>query len=449
MQVNKNLWQHQRDGLNHILRLDGSWIMADMGTGKTLMSLAAVTEVGSKLTLIVTTRKSAINVWPLQIQEHVDGAYTIIAPSGTVNERAATIHEQLVATKNRTHQFVVVNYDAAVRGNLKTLLGTLRPDIIIADESHRIKSHSAKATNLLHKLGLRADKRIAMTGTPLPNGNMDAFGQMLFVEPSVFGTRFVPFRSRYAITVPISRDNPYAVKIVGYKNVEEFDYKIKPYAFRVSKDDVLDLPPYHHIVRYVYLQGKAASAYRDMKKSMVADTDAGRLTAANVLVRILRLQEITSGHYGLHTEKLDVLSDIVDGFLPDEPFVVFAKFTEDINAITHQLTAAGMKVSRVTGQYDDYLSWYHSKTQALVVQIDAGAESLDFTRANYGIYYSATYNMGTYEQSLARLHRPGQRRPVHYYHIVAQGTIDEIIYAALDKKSDMQQAVFDYIQGRA
>lgn len=448
MQVNKSLWKHQDDAVSHMLQRDGSWVMADMGTGKSLMTLALAAEMAAKLTLIFTTKKALVNVWPLQIEDHLSGVYDIIAPYGSVASRVSTIQERLVAGKDKRPQFVVVNYQAAVLGGLKPLLLSLKPDLVIADESHKIKSHSAKATDLLYKIGLKTEKRIAMTGTPLPNGNIDAFGQMLFVDKTVFGTRFVPFRSRYAITVPISRDNPYAVRIVGYKNTEEFEYKIAPYSFRVSKDDVLDLPEYHHIPEYVYLSGKAATAYAEMRRYMVTDTGNGLLTASNVLVKALRLQEITSGHHDLHTEKLDILAELVES-LGTEPVVIFAKFLHDIDMICAKLHHMETSWSILNGARDEFASWRGGNTQALVVQIDAGAESIDMTRSRYAIYYSNTYNLGTYEQSLARLHRAGQTRTVHYYHIIAKDTIDEVIYSALERKANMQQTVFDYIQGNS
>jgi SNF2 family DNA or RNA helicase len=86
---------------------------------------------------------------------------------------------------------------------------------------------------------------------------------------------------------------------------------------------------------------------------------------------------------------------------------------------------------------------------ALVVQVQAGGCGIDATRAAYAAYYSQTHSLGDYEQSLARLRRPGQHRPVRYYHFVASGTIDEVVYESLQKKRDVVESILTSLTRRS
>jgi SNF2 family DNA or RNA helicase len=85
----------------------------------------------------------------------------------------------------------------------------------------------------------------------------------------------------------------------------------------------------------------------------------------------------------------------------------------------------------------------------LAVQIESGGVGVDLTRARYAIYYSLGFSLGSYEQSLARIHRPGQTRPVEYIHLLAKNTVDEKVMAALAAKADVVTAVLQQLKGDA
>ena len=78
------------------------------------------------------------------------------------------------------------------------------------------------------------------------------------------------------------------------------------------------------------------------------------------------------------------------------------------------------------------------------VQIQAGGVGIDLTQASIAIYFSVGFSLGDYLQSLARLHRPGQRHPVTFYHLIATGTVDEKVFKALQ---DRQEVVANILQG--
>lgn len=77
------------------------------------------------------------------------------------------------------------------------------------------------------------------------------------------------------------------------------------------------------------------------------------------------------------------------------------------------------------------------------MQIQSGGAGVDFTRSRYCIYYSLGFSLGDYDQSLARIHRPGQQREVTYYHLIAKDTVDEQVYAALDARRDVVTSIME------
>jgi SNF2 family DNA or RNA helicase len=95
---------------------------------------------------------------------------------------------------------------------------------------------------------------------------------------------------------------------------------------------------------------------------------------------------------------------------------------------------------------DDLKRWQAGEAPVLAVQIDSGGVGIDLTRARYSIYYSLGFSLGSYEQSLARIHRPGQTRPVEYIHLLAEGTVDEKVMAALSQRANVVNAVLEQIK---
>jgi SNF2 family DNA or RNA helicase len=96
---------------------------------------------------------------------------------------------------------------------------------------------------------------------------------------------------------------------------------------------------------------------------------------------------------------------------------------------------------------DELKCWQAGEAPVLAVQIDSGGVGVDLTRARYAIYYSLGFSLGSYEQSLARIHRPGQTRPVEYIHLVAEGTVDEKVMAALARRADVVNTVLHEMKG--
>jgi SNF2 family DNA or RNA helicase len=184
---------------------------------------------------------------------------------------------------------------------------------------------------------------------------------------------------------------------------------------------------------------------------MIATVATGEtVTAANKLVVVTRLQQATSG-FGVDVRgnavavcsenaKQRSLADLLEDL--DEPVVIFCKFRHDLEVAASVCKSLGKSWSELSGSSKQLSEWQEGATSVLIVQQQSGGCGIDLTRSAAAIYFSLSHSLGDYEQSLARLRRPGQTRTVRYWHLVATGTVDESIYAALDNKRDVADEVY-------
>ena len=243
----------------------------------------------------------------------------------------------------------------------------------------------------------------------------------------------------------------------GFRNLDELHKRMYRIAFRVRADDVLDLPPTTDSTRTCELSADAARVYRQMDKELRAQVNQGEITAANGLARLMRLQQITSGYLPIDGEptvvdssKQELLKEVLEdmGLGEDRAAVVFCRFHNDIDATHDVCTELGLRCTELSGRQNELLAFQTDPTVTVIaVQVQAGGLGIDLSRARYGIYYSLDWSLGNYEQSRARIHRPGQENHVTYVHLVASGTVDEVVLDALERKADVVNAVVDDMRG--
>src|SRR5690606_14276085 len=215
----------------------------------------------------------------------------------------------------------VINYEATWRME-EALARFVNGGLIIADESHRIKTPSAQQSKAMGRLGQVAAYRLMLTGTPVTQNPLDIWSQYRFLDPSIFGRSFYAFRNRYAIMGGYQN-----YQVVGYQRLDELVEKAHRIAFRITRAECLDLPP--EIVQHVpvSLGRKASTVYREIEEAAIArlSSDA-TVSAANVLTELLRLQQVAGGWVTtddgrtvqVGTEKLDALMDLLEDLLAHE-----------------------------------------------------------------------------------------------------------------------------------
>lgn len=441
------LWPHQQAAVNFAADKPGAMLAMEMGTGKTLTALALL-ELWQARRVLILCPKSVAPVWQHEFAKHTTGWHVALLADGPVNKRLETLRALYQA--NLLKVACVVNYDILAQASVPPALK--RPwDVIIYDESHRLKSAAGRQSRVASQLMHHATRRLALTGTPMPHSPLDVYAQCRCLDKRVFGASNAAFKARYAV-----KGGYMGHQIVAYQNLDELHDKLYSITYRCRAADVLDLPGAEDSYRYCDLGPAEAKAYKSMEQELVAEIAGGLVTASNALVKLLRLQQITSGYLPLEgdaqeigTAKQMLLAEVLEDLSPAEvgearePVVVFCRYTHDLAAVAAVCAAQGLRCGELSGQRNDLEAWQRGEADVLATQLQAGGLGVDMTRARYCVYYSNSYSLGDYEQTRARCHRPGQTRPVTYIHLLARGTVDEVVLEALGKRRDVVAAVID------
>ena len=398
--------------------------------------------------MLIVAPLSILGVWQDEFNKFADFDYNLAILTGT-SAKKIDILRHLIGS---ALQVAVINYESAWR--LEKELTAWNPDLIIADEGHKIKTHNISASKAMHRLGARARYRLLLTGTPVTNKAIDVFSQYKFVNPAIFGQSFYAFRNRYFDMVGYGNHTP-----VLKKSMErELTEKIHSIAYRATKAECLDLPETTDIIRKVELEPQAMLLYRNLVKDSYAELSEGEVTITNVLTKLLRLSQLTGGFLGsddcskaeqVSTAKLKVLEDIIDSALEEnKKLVVIARFIPEINAICRMLDKKGVRYSLLTGSVkdrDEQVAQFQNypDVPVFVGQIATAGLGITLTAASTMVFYSLDYSMSNFEQTKARIHRAGQRVPCTYIYLTAAGTVDEKVLKALKNKANLAKSLVD------
>jgi len=452
-------WRHQfaafQFTMERLLRGAGAALLAlEMGVGKTLVALMVLAALAAKRILICCPLR-VVPVWELQIERHLNLPLIVVTlddDAGSVANKKKLAEEKLrLAETTGRPLVVIINYDSVWRSPFADWAEAQQWDLIIADESHRLKAPGGKASLAFKRLRSHAHARLALTGTPMPHSPLDVYAQFRFLNQTIFGPSFAAFRQKYAVMGGFQRK-----QVTGFQCLDELEALMRTITYRVSKD-VLDLPPETHVTYECELSREALRVYRDLEEDFVAEVRDGRVTASNAMVKLLRLQQVAGGwvktddgqYHRVDSAKQKLLADTLEDIGPEEPVVVFCRFHADMDAVHEAAKSAGFTSLELSGRRDELKPWQDGEAQVLAVQISAGGVGVDLTRARYSIYFSLSFSLGEYDQALSRVHRPGQTRPVEHIHLVARNTVDVKIMRALEKRAEVVTAILAEIQGGA
>lgn len=440
----------------------GFGLLFEMGCGKTLTAIAiagAGYQMGKVERLLIVAPTSVVAVWPKELQEYAKFKYTCKTLLGEKKQRIKQI-DDLLKFPFKALKVAVINYESTWRPEILEKLKEFDADMVIADESQRIKTYDAAQSKAMHELGDQARYKLILSGTPVQTAAIDIWSQYRFLDKTVFGDNFFKFRGRYAIMGGYGNK-----KIVGYKDLEGLIKKEHSIAFRVTKDEALDLPEQTFETRKIRFNQKEKNLYERIKKDSYAELDGGgHITATTVLTRLLRLQQLAGGFLVqddaqkpqlVSRAKLDALADIIEDYVigSGKKLVIFARFIAEVKAIMELADKVLPKELKQVAIYGDIKKEDRGdivkqfqedpKTVLFIGQIDTAGTGITLTAADTCVYYSKNFNYATYSQSLSRIHRIGQRNCCTYIDLEIEGTIDELISKALSRKEDMAKTVVD------
>lgn len=467
-------YAHQKRALAKVARLDGNaGLFMPMRTGKTKVAIdwagIAYHNHGLRKVLIVCPI-SVISVWVDEIQKHspVPGIAQPLRQSAATNAEDVKHWTEHPDTYERIH-WLVINYEMVWRKiagggpqggdtTLDQVIARWKPDLVIADEAHKLKNPQSRQSKALARLGQAARMRLALTGTPVTKAPLDLFGLFRFVDPDALGQKtWAGFKDHYAEWEP-ARYEPRIKIVKRYKNLDELVARTRAHSFRVKLEDCFDLPAKTYQTIPVPLRGAARKAYDDMAHEMIAYLEGGRVATADiVLEKLIRLSQITSGfvkdaegkEVDIHSEKLSALMDLISDMVEqDEKVVVFCRFKHDYHRISSKLTQGGIRYAMLTGEtrpsqrsVEIELFQTEPDIKVFVAQTQAGSLGIDLSAARLAVFYSLDYNWATYQQAQDRILNVRNPRPLGIYHLVCPRTIDVVQLRVLKSRGDLADAL--------
>jgi len=325
------------------------------------------------------------------------------------------------------------------------------------DESTTIKNPEAKRTKNIVALGRHAKYKRILTGSPVTKSPLDLYKQCEFLDPWLLDhASYYSFRTRYAIMKRANFSGRSVQIVVGYHNLGELSEKLKNFSYRVLKDDCLDLPKKTFMKRIIQLTPDQYKVYTQMKKEALAILNGKMITTANALTQLMRLQQITCGHFKsddgviqeLKSNRLDELMNVLSEI--EGKVVIWAHWQSDVRQIIkaiveefgqdsfvdyYGLTPSDERQQNIKRFQDD------EKCRFFIGTPQTGGYGITLTAASNMVYYSNGYDLEKRQQSEARIDRIGQTKPMTYIDIMCEDTVDERIVKALRKKVNIASQV--------
>ena len=458
-------YAHQLTALEKSWNRDNFAYFMEMGTGKTKVlidNLAMLYDKGRVDGALIIAPKGVVGTWynqelPNHLPEHIENVTVLW--QANINKKQQDKLDQLFKTGHELH-IIVMNVEAFSTDKGRLFAAKFlrsHKSMIAIDESTTIKNPKAKRTKNILSLGDICKYRRIMTGSPVTRNPLDLYSQCEFLNPNLLQfTSYYAFRNRYAEMKTIHVHGRSVDVVHKFQNLKELSETLKPFSYRVLKQDCLDLPEKVYIKREINLSPEQKKLYEQMKKQAFATLNGKQVTSVTVLTQLMRLQQITCGHFTADdgsiqpirnnrlAELLDVLEEI------EGKVIIWGHYQEDVKNIVNILTdkyGPGSVVSYYGLTPQEERQKNIKKFQAnngvrfLVGTPQTGGYGITLTEANTVIYYSNGYDLEKRMQSEDRAHRIGQKKTVTYVDIIAQDTVDEKIVKSLRKKINIASEV--------
>ena len=399
--------------------------------------------------MLIVAPLSILGVWEQEFEKFANFGYELKVLKGTLANKKKQLCE---FADDEKLKIAVVNYESAWR--MKDELLKFGAELIIADEGHKLKDNRSSQSKGMHELGDFARYKLLLTGTVITNKEIDIFSQYRYLDKSIFGDSFYKWRNYYFTMGGYGLHTPIFKKAL----TDDFQKRFMSIAYRVRKDECLDLPPITEEVIPVELEPAAQKIYKQLEDEMFAKFDDDKeLTVTNVLTKILRLSQATGGYLPdddknystVSTAKMEALIDIVDTAMQeDKKLVIIARFNRELDAIEDMLALKKIKYSVIRGEVKDRDTQVkefqeNPECKVFVGQIATCGLGITLTAASTMVFYSLDYSMANFEQCKSRIHRAGQTNNCHYIYLVGKNTVDRKVLRALRNKIDLAKSLVD------
>ena len=460
---------------HQLTALEKSWekevyaYFMEMGTGKSKVlidNISMLYDKGKINGALIIAPKGVYQNWynseiPTHLVDHIDKK--MVLWQAMINKTQARKLDTLFKTGEELH-VLIMNVEAfsTKKGvDFAHKFLSCHNALIAIDESTTIKNPGAKRTKNILGLAKHSKYRRILTGSPVTKSPLDLYTQCYFLSPWLLDhSSFYTFKNRYAVMRTANFGGRSVQIVVGYRNLGELSEKLKNFSYRVLKDDCLDLPKKTFMKRIVHLSDEQKKVYSQMKQTALAFLNGKAATTATVMTQLMRLHQITCGHFTsddgttqvLKNNRIEELIDLLHEV--HGKVVIWAHYRHDIETIVEHI-----KKEFNTGVDNCVMTYYgntsvedrqkaikeiqdpDSPVRFLVGTPQTGGYGITLTAASTMIYYSNGYDLEKRQQSEARIDRIGQTKPMTYVDIIAEDTVDERIVKALRKKINIASQV--------
>ena len=452
-------YKHQIDSLERSFDKKNFAYFMEMGTGKSKVlidNIAILYDKGYIDGALIVAPKGVYKNWlnseiPNHLPDHIDKE--VVLWNTSTSEKNIKELSKVFKPEVKLH-ILLMNVEAfsTARGlEFAHKFVNSHKTLMAIDESTTIKNPKAIRTKSIVKVGMNAKYKRILTGSPITKSPLDLYMQCYFLDPDLLGfDSYFAFRSRYAQMVSRNFGGRQVQIIASYRRLDELSSKVEPFSHRVLKEDCLDLPPKVYTKRIVELTPEQNKMYVTMKKLALAELNGKISTAPHVLTQIMRLHQITCGHFKsddgtiqtIKNNRIDQLMEVLEEM--EGKAVIWAHYRYDIKNIVETVSKKYGENSVVT-YYGDTSTDDRQKAikkiqdpkspvRFIVGTPQTGGYGITLTGASTMIYYSNGYDLEKRQQSEARIDRIGQEKPMTYIDIIAEGTVDDKIVQSLRKK---------------
>ena len=458
-------YKHQLTALEKSWNKENYAYFMEMGTGKTKVlidNLAMLYDKGKVDGALIIAPKGVVKTWyeqelPAHLPTHIENVTTLWQSNITKSQQEKL--DCLFETGSDLHILVMnveaFSTDKGVKFALKFL--NSHKTLMAIDESTTVKTPTAKRTKNIIDLGRYAKYKRILTGSPVTKNPLDLYSQCEFLDPFLLDfSSYYAFRNRYA-EMKTMHIRGRSIQVVNeFKNLGELSDTIQNFSYRVLKEDCLDLPDKIFTKRHIALTPDQFKVYQQMKKQAIAVLNGKVTSTMTVLTQLMRLHQITCGHFTaddgttqlLPNNRITELMNILDE--TEGKAIIWANYQRDVNQIIQHIVKEYGQGSVVDyygltpqDERQENIKKFQNGDECrfLVGTTQTGGYGITLTKANTVIYYSNGYDLEKRLQSEDRAHRIGQKKAVTYIDIICEDTVDEKIVKALREKINIASEV--------
>jgi SNF2 family DNA or RNA helicase len=436
---------YQRAGAEFLATHPQALLYADMGLGKTVMTLTALNHLlcnfAIRKVLIVSTIRVIQDVWPAEIAKW---------------EHTQWLQHVILRDNNRGNFFDsrpihLINYEMLIWFTQQwkgKKLDKLPYDLIVFDEISKIAAQDSRRHTLMRRVVDAIPYRWGLTASPAAAGLMRLYGQMRMIDGGHrLGGKFGEFREKY-FYLPHRNSYDWTPFKSTHKKLTK---KIAEVTMVMEESEHLSIPPYIYNPIHFDLPVKIRRLYNRLKQDLYVEIDGVEIEADNEGVLAGKLRQISQGTIytdpeerttlHLHDARLEVFKETMDG-LENQNVLVIYEYRHDMDAIRRAIPDAVFLDDPNNDEKEVLAQWGAGKIRVLAVHPVTAGTGLNLQAGgNHLVWYCLSWNYELYEQMIGRLRRQGQEHRVVNHVLLANDTIDERVVEVLEERGATQQDV--------